>query len=223
MKINKSVEQYIYEKINAGEWKPNYKLPTEEKLIETLSVSKMTVRKAIDSLKHQEVLYSIQGKGVYVSPFFESYKFVTLAEKLGATHIETLPSNSKMPEQILTMFSNDIKFDLDNIDSFVRLYFIKSEIVAYSINWINYKVINSVPSKVFQGKQLFTDKRFSKVISINKMEITTSTDKNLLLLDAQWIPTTYSYYIMSDRKIALTRIIKTKPKYFTSYDFKTRQ
>lgn len=221
--MDHEVKEFIYNKISSGEWKPNQKIPTEEELIKILGLSKMTIRKAIDVLKEKEVLFSIQGKGVYLSPFHEHSRYVSLEEKLNATHVETLPSTSEMPEKLLNIFGEDIRFDKSATEAFVRLYFINSEIAAYSINWVNYRAINNAPIKLFNEKSLFKNKRFGKVISINKMEKTTSTDKNLLLLKNEWIPTIYSYYLMKDRQISMARIVKIKPKYFSSTEFKTRR
>ncbi|MEU7640875.1 GntR family transcriptional regulator [Streptomyces sp. NPDC039016] len=52
--------------ITAGEYKPGALLPSEAQLIERYSVSRPTVRKAIDALRAEGLIEVIHGKGSYV-------------------------------------------------------------------------------------------------------------------------------------------------------------
>lgn len=49
-------------------WEPNQPIPSEAQLCEMFSVSRTTVRKALDHLTYEGLLYRVQGKGTYVSP-----------------------------------------------------------------------------------------------------------------------------------------------------------
>ena len=60
------LKQDIIEKINNEEWKFDEKIPSERLFIESYSVSRITVRKAVDELCNEGYLYRIQGKGTYV-------------------------------------------------------------------------------------------------------------------------------------------------------------
>ncbi len=46
---------------------PHAKLPTERALAEELAVSRLTVRRVLDSLEHEHRVYRIQGAGTFVS------------------------------------------------------------------------------------------------------------------------------------------------------------
>ncbi|MFW5790823.1 MAG: GntR family transcriptional regulator [Bacillota bacterium] len=52
--------------ISAGYFKPGDKLPSESQLCQEFSVSPMTVRRALDVLIEQNIIYGIQGKGTYI-------------------------------------------------------------------------------------------------------------------------------------------------------------
>lgn len=61
------VEDYLRDKINSGELVPGDLVPSEAQLAKALGVSQGTVKKAIDNLVWQKLLYRHQGKGTYVS------------------------------------------------------------------------------------------------------------------------------------------------------------
>ena len=53
---------------NILSWAPNQPIPSEAQLCEMFSVSRTTVRKALDHLTYEGLLYRVQGKGTFVSP-----------------------------------------------------------------------------------------------------------------------------------------------------------
>lgn len=65
--LYKVVENFLQEQITAGVLAPGDLIPSEPQLAESLSVSTGTVKKAIENLVHQNLLYRHQGKGTYVS------------------------------------------------------------------------------------------------------------------------------------------------------------
>lgn len=71
--MNKNVPLYIKikedikRKINEGVYKKNMRLPSENMLSEELSVSRMTVRRALDELTREGILYRTRGSGTFVS------------------------------------------------------------------------------------------------------------------------------------------------------------
>lgn len=60
------IKQDITRKIGEMEYRPNQVIPSENELCELYGVSRITVRKAIDELVHQGLLYRIKGKGSFV-------------------------------------------------------------------------------------------------------------------------------------------------------------
>ena len=61
------VENHIREQINRGELVPGDLIPSEPRLSKELNVSQGTVKKAIDNLAWQGLLFRHQGKGTFVS------------------------------------------------------------------------------------------------------------------------------------------------------------
>lgn len=70
--IHSHIPKYYYlrEKLREEiqKWQPNYQIPSEAELCEAYQVSRTTVRKALDYLIYDGLLYRVQGKGTYVSP-----------------------------------------------------------------------------------------------------------------------------------------------------------
>ena len=70
LKENKPLYQQIATKIQSdiymGKYKPEQQLPTETELCERFSVSKSTIRKAIQILVDKSLLKKIRGKGTFV-------------------------------------------------------------------------------------------------------------------------------------------------------------
>ena len=57
------IRQDIIHKIESMEYRPNQVIPSENELCASYGVSRITVRKAIDELVHEGLLYRIRGKG----------------------------------------------------------------------------------------------------------------------------------------------------------------
>lgn len=64
--LSHQVAQKIRERIDTGEIKPDAQLPSERKLSETFSVSRVAVREAIQLLQAQRYVDVVHGKGTYV-------------------------------------------------------------------------------------------------------------------------------------------------------------
>lgn len=221
MKFN--LELYIIEKIDSGEWPENKAIPVEQKLIELSGLSKMTVRKTIEKLREREIVYSMQGKGVFASPFHNQSKIERLADTIGATKVTYLPSSSKIPKILLKRFDVDFEIDPNKLITYVKLYFIEDEIVAFTLNWLNNEDNKYTLKEIIKAeKSVFDKKDFNKVINIHKLEETSSSDKNILLTTFEYVPTTYSYYIKKDRKIVMMRLAKIKPKFYHAFEIKNR-
>lgn len=60
------IKEEIRKSIERRELKPNQVILSEHELCEKYQVSRITVRKAIDELVHEELLYRIKGKGCFV-------------------------------------------------------------------------------------------------------------------------------------------------------------
>lgn len=84
--LYQKVEEHIRQQINAGELIPGDLIPSESRLSKELDVSIGTVKKALDNLVWQGLLFRHQGKGTFVSriDFNNSlFKFFSYADQKG--------------------------------------------------------------------------------------------------------------------------------------------
>lgn len=58
----------LSEQINGGVWQPDEALPSERILAESLEISRVTARKAIDVLCERGMLIRKRGSGTYITP-----------------------------------------------------------------------------------------------------------------------------------------------------------
>lgn len=61
------IKEDIVSRINSGEWALGEKIPSEMELVEFYGVSRMTLRKALDELADEEVLYKERGIGTFAA------------------------------------------------------------------------------------------------------------------------------------------------------------
>ncbi|RCU52719.1 MULTISPECIES: histidine utilization repressor [Corallincola] len=79
------IQQSIRDAIREGTLKPNQQTPSENQLASTFSVSRMTARRALQELVAKNVLFSVKGRGTFVSdprgqsPIFE---FKNIADEI---------------------------------------------------------------------------------------------------------------------------------------------
>ncbi len=61
------LKEGLKEKIVSGEWEPETCIPSIRELCETYDISTTTAKQAVSELVHEGLLYSVQGKGTFVS------------------------------------------------------------------------------------------------------------------------------------------------------------
>lgn len=66
MKKYEQVVTYIKDKISSGYYAVGAKIPSEDELIESLGISRSPIRKALEKLTEEGLIYKIQGSGSYV-------------------------------------------------------------------------------------------------------------------------------------------------------------
>ncbi len=65
--LHEHLKQNIIHAIARGEYKPNEKLPSQRKLCDLYDMSHMTVRRALNELVNEGVIYAIPGKGTFIA------------------------------------------------------------------------------------------------------------------------------------------------------------
>lgn len=63
---HEQVSDWLRERIASGEFQPNDRLPSESQLVEQFGVSRITVRRALQTLEHEHLIYRRQGLGSFV-------------------------------------------------------------------------------------------------------------------------------------------------------------
>jgi GntR family histidine utilization transcriptional repressor len=66
--LYEKVKRHIVERIQAGEWASGARVPSENELVQSLGVSRMTVHRALRELSSQGLLARVQGVGTFVAP-----------------------------------------------------------------------------------------------------------------------------------------------------------
>jgi GntR family transcriptional regulator len=65
--LYKQLVQFLNSAIESRQFKPGDRIPSENELIKTFKVSRVTVRRAIQELAYQEKIISVPGKGCFVT------------------------------------------------------------------------------------------------------------------------------------------------------------
>ncbi len=90
--LYQQVKDSIIERINSGEWPPDIKIPSENELVESLKVSRMTIHRALRELTTEGKLVRLQGVGTFVaqpkprSALFEIQSIADEIESRGGVH-----------------------------------------------------------------------------------------------------------------------------------------
>lgn len=87
--IFEQIKEQIINLINIGELKPDDKLPSIRQLASDLDLNVNTVKRAFQELETERVTYSVQGKGIFVSPDAVANKIVQEGAEKELTRILT--------------------------------------------------------------------------------------------------------------------------------------
>lgn len=74
------ISQWLRDKIESGAYTPDEKLPSENELAKKFDVSRVTIRRALQSLENEESIYRCQGLGSFVKDDRTPHKLVRLTD-----------------------------------------------------------------------------------------------------------------------------------------------
>ena len=135
------ISQWLMDEIEKGVFKPEEKLPSENQLAQKFDVSRVTIRRALQSLESDSVIYRCQGLGSFVSDERTPHSLVRLTdfnEDMGKAGQD---ASSKVIE-FSAVDSPKWLCDLLNIDEgnkvmrIDRLRLGNNEPVAFDITWL---------------------------------------------------------------------------------------
>jgi GntR family transcriptional regulator len=78
--LHKQISDWLREQIEEGSLKKNEKLPSENEMSDTFDVSRVTVRRALQTLENEQLIYRCQGLGSFVSDHRTHQSFAQLKD-----------------------------------------------------------------------------------------------------------------------------------------------
>lgn len=145
--LYRQIKHLLLQSLDQGEWKPGEAIPSETELAARFQVSQGTVRKAIDELATENLLFRRQGKGTFVATHHEPrvrFRFLRLAADDEQQHVSSSRilecRRVKAPAAIaglLELATNDIVVNLR------RLLLFDDVPTIYDDIWL--------PGQVFRG------------------------------------------------------------------------
>lgn len=141
--LHKQISDWLKQEINNGELEKNEKLPSENDLSDKFDVSRVTVRRALQTLENEQLIYRCQGLGSFVSDqrTHQSFSFLNdFSEELSG-------SGLKPSSKLLSFGHENIKdkkgilsyLDIRNKEIAVKIERIRlgnGEPIAYDTTWM---------------------------------------------------------------------------------------
>ncbi|MEO9886011.1 MAG: GntR family transcriptional regulator [Balneola sp.] len=139
--LHKQISNWLRGQIQDGLLKENEKLPSENELSDTFDVSRVTVRRALQTLESEQLIYRCQGLGSFVSDHRTHQSFAQLkdfSEELAGSGLKASSKvisleQEKVSEEIssyLNVKENGMVVKLER----VRLG--NGQPIAYDITWL---------------------------------------------------------------------------------------
>jgi len=63
----RQIAAILRRRIEAGEYAPDTRIPTESELVEAFEVARTTARRAVEALRNDGLVYTVPQRGTYVS------------------------------------------------------------------------------------------------------------------------------------------------------------
>lgn len=147
-------------RIQTDELAPDQLIPSERELISLYSVSRITVRKALDEMVNEGYLYRIQGKGTYVKGKVtqqDLYSLVSMTRDIASTG--KTPSRKVLRCEIIESYPTRASelniLTTDKLLVLDRIYFADGEPVNRTSAYLPYKYFPGIEKFDFQKNSLY--------------------------------------------------------------------
>jgi GntR family transcriptional regulator len=135
------LENILREKINSGEYRPGDSLPTEDQLVHSYRVSRITVRQALSALEKDELILRKRGRGSFVTgkeADYESMRLTGTIEDIIAMGIKTKTKILDFgfvhpPKKVIESLQLDEDTKALRIE---RIRLVKGHPFSYSVNYV---------------------------------------------------------------------------------------
>ena len=139
--LHKQISNWLREQIEEGSLKKNEKLPSENELSDTFEVSRVTVRRALQTLENEQLIYRCQGLGSFVSDHRTHQSFAQLKDFDEELAGSSLQASSKVISLRQEKVSEEVASYLNlKEDSVVvkleRIRLGNGQPIAYDITWL---------------------------------------------------------------------------------------
>ena len=139
--LYQQIRDELLENIRAGAWKPGLPIPTENELTENFGVAIGTIRKAIDTLVNDGLLYRSQGRGTFVRrPDFNAslLRFFRQMSSDGSFAVPTSQLLSKVLKRPPPQVANALNISKDSDALYLeRLRFLENRVVLTEEIWLS--------------------------------------------------------------------------------------
>lgn len=138
---HKQITQWLRNQINEGHYKADEKLPSENELCQKFDVSRVTVRKALQTLENEGLIYRSQGLGSFVCDDRPRQSFIQLTDfeedmrRAGLTPSSQVIQFKPVPvtDQIAKLL------DIDSGSTVIQLNRLRlgdNQPIAFDITWL---------------------------------------------------------------------------------------
>lgn len=173
-------------------WEPGQLIPSELELCQMYSVSRTTVRKALDQLTHEGLLYRIQGKGTFVAPpklrerfvhqvagIYDDMKSRGLTLRTQILEQEVIPASKMIAPQLQLVVGSPVV-------KLVRLRSLDGEPLLISTTFLPYRLVPGLENEDLTDASLYAVLKEKYNIRISRgtrlIEAVPCSDKEAALL-----------------------------------------
>jgi len=138
---HKQISDQIREKIETGEYELKDQLPSENEMTEMFGVSRVTIRRALQTLENEQLIYRCQGLGSFVNDQRSHQSFAKLTDFVEDMRRNGMEASSRVLQMELAAVPDEIApiLNLDEGTTGVRLDRLRlgdEKPVAFDITWL---------------------------------------------------------------------------------------
>ncbi|MEX1212529.1 MAG: GntR family transcriptional regulator [Balneolaceae bacterium] len=158
--MHSQISQWLRQKIDDGTFLPDQKLPSENEMAQQFDVSRVTIRRALQSLESESMIYRCQGLGSFVSDPRASHQLVRLTDfhedmkQAGLSASTTLIrfQTVETPEWILPTLQLEPNSRVVQID---RLRLGDGQAIAFDSTWLPMMYGQLLDPNVLESKTIY--------------------------------------------------------------------
>ncbi|MCR2823485.1 GntR family transcriptional regulator [Lederbergia panacisoli] len=154
------LQEILRENIESGIWKPSDIIPSENQLMQEYNISRNTVKKAIENLVQDGILYRVQGKGTFVSrPKFEQsligfYSFSKVMKERGLSPMDVIENIEK--KKAKPRIAKQLKInEEDYVFELKRIRYAQGEPVIFETSYIPEKYCPRLSHEKLERNSLY--------------------------------------------------------------------